>query len=127
MARTRGAVERPLRADEYTVRFATRDAETGWRDLVATARNAAVGAWEFLTATPTDEGKDCYRLVGDLGVVRIDGVDHPRWQYKPTRGGRIWYAVVSSSISRGSKGGAGVVLLEAVTTGHPNETIKNHR
>jgi hypothetical protein len=124
MAKSRGNLERPLKRAEFAIRFATRDAEKGWQDLLATARNATVDAWDFLTRTPTEQGAACYHLAGDLSVVRIAGREHDRWQYKPTSGGRIWYAVVPSA--KGSKE-PGVVLLERVVTGHPNETIKNHR
>ena len=37
--------------------------------------------------------------------------------------GRIWYAVIQP----GGGKSPGKVLLERVTTGHPNETIKQHR
>lgn len=117
-----GDVPRPSRSSEFRLRFATREAQKGWVDLCATARNAAVDAWEFLSKTPTEEGTRCYRLHGDLGVVRINGIDLCRWQFKPTSGGHIWYAVVSDAAKRG-----GVVLLERVTTGHPNETLGNFR
>jgi hypothetical protein len=65
MAKEEGGVARPLRKSEYVLRFASREAEKGWTDLVATALNAAVAAWEFLTRTPTaEDGRDCYRLAG---------------------------------------------------------------
>ena len=92
--------------------------------MVATSRNAAVAAWEFLTATPSEISDDCYRLRDILATVTIDGVAHQRWQYKPTAGGRIWYAVVPPT--KHSKA-PGLVLIERVMTGHPNETVKNHR
>jgi hypothetical protein len=117
-------VDRPLKRSEYRVRFASQEAAKGWRDLLATARNAAVDAWDFLTKTPAERGQRCYRLHGDLAVVIIHGQSHDRWQYKPTNGGRIWYAVIT-----GAKGAkvAGYVMLERVETGHPNETGKNFR
>lgn len=117
-------VERPLKISEHELLFATRDAQKGWTDLRATARDAAVDAWDFLTKTPELEGDKCYRLKGDLGVITIDGVDRAQWQYKPTSGGRIWYAAVPAA--KGSKDLAQVVLLRVVT-GHPNETVKQHR
>ncbi|MDR0416365.1 MAG: hypothetical protein LBH76_03435 [Propionibacteriaceae bacterium] len=105
------------------LRFATRDAQKGWADLVATAPNASVAAWEFLAETPTaEDGRVCYRLAGRLGRWRVDGQERDRWQCKPTGGGRIWYAVVPATGKI-----RGVVFLERVSTGHPNETIKRHR
>jgi hypothetical protein len=118
----RATVPRPLKAGEYSIAFVTREAAKGWQDLLATARNAATDAWDFLTKTPTEEGRACYRLHGDQAVVRVDGKPLQRWQYKPTKGGRIWYAVVTAG-----KGAAGSVLIERVFTGHPNETVKQFR
>ncbi|MDR1118723.1 MAG: hypothetical protein LBL01_05450 [Bifidobacteriaceae bacterium] len=111
-------VPRPGKAAEYAIEFATREAEKGWRDLVATARNAAADAWDFLTKTPLLQGRDCYPLMGDLAVVRVGAKPYQRWQYKPTRGGRIWYAVATGDMT---------VWVERVSTGHPNETVKRHR
>jgi hypothetical protein len=111
-----------LRRGEFVLRFATRDAEKGWRDLVATALGASVTAWEFLTQTPgAEDGRVCYRLTGKMGRFRAAGQDHDRWQYKPTSGGRIWYAVVPPAGRD-----PGVVLIERVSTGHPNQTVKTH-
>jgi hypothetical protein len=116
-------VPRPTRTSEYVISCATRQAQTGWRDLIATARGAAVTAWEFLTKTPTAESDRCYPLEGALSRVTIDGEDYVRWQYKPTSGARIWYAVIKTKSGKA----AGQVLLERVSTGHPVETLKNHR
>lgn len=119
-----GFVERPYRRSDHRIVFASKDAEKGWRDLVATAQNAAATAWEFLTAKPAQrDDSTCYPLKDDLGTVTIDGTAHTRWQYKPTSGGRIWYAVVPAA--KGEK--FGIVYLERVMTGHPNETVKNFR
>jgi hypothetical protein len=120
----RSDIQRPYRNSEYRIRPVSRDAEKGWRDLVATSRNAAVATWEFLTTTPTEQSDDCYRLRDALATVTIDGVAYDRWQYKPTAGGRIWYAVTPPNNKAKE---LGQVLLERVMTGHPNETLKNHR
>ncbi len=48
-----GEVARPRKKSEYRIVFAERSAEKGWRDLVATTRNAVTDAWDFLTKTPT--------------------------------------------------------------------------
>ena len=106
-------VERPPRRGEFELRFASKGAQKGWTDLVATQRNAMVEAWEFLTSTPLTATPQNYPLKGALGSVVRDGVAHARWQYKPTSQGdaRIWFYVVE-----------GVVYLEAVHTRHPNAT-----
>ncbi|MFD9550089.1 hypothetical protein ACFWBG_22030 [Nocardia salmonicida] len=117
------AVSRPLKKVEFEIRFATREAEKGWVDARATARNALVDAWDFLTRSPQERCDRCYPLRGDLNKVTIGGETFERWQYKITDGGRIWYAV-----ARDSSGG-GTVHLVLVTLGHPNETDsgKNYR
>ena len=117
-------VPRPYRKTDYRIRFTNREAAKGWRDLVATARNSAATAWDFLTVSPTERGTTCYPLSQDLEHVIIHGKAYVRWQYKPTNGGRIWYAVLPAD--KGDKL-AGIVAVERVTTGHPNETLKNHR
>ncbi len=124
MASKRGQpLTRPLKRAEYQIRCATREAEKGWQDLTATARNAAVEAWDFLTNTPRDSSERCHHLRGDLASVQIEGVTLERWQYEVTGGGRIWFAVGASPDRRT----AGVVFLVRVATGHPNETIKQFR
>ena len=77
---------------------------------MATARNAAAEAWDFLTKTPDHEGDRCYRLKGDQRIVRTDGQPHERMQYKPTGGGRIWYAIIRSA----TRSEPNLVLLERV-------------
>jgi hypothetical protein len=119
----RSPIKRPAKKTDFTIQPVTRAAEKGWMDLVATARNAAAEAWDFLTAHPTLEGGRCYQLKGAQAVVVIDGTSHQRWQYKPTGGGRIWYAVKPAA----KQGEDNLVLPERVTTGHPNETAKHFR
>lgn len=123
MSKHQQPVPRPLKRAEYEVRFATREAEKGWTDLLATSRNAAVDAWDFLTKTPEDRSPRCHPLKGNLAEMTIQGVTLTRWQYEVTGGGRIWYAVGGSA----DKKTAGTVFLERVMPGHPNETVKQHR
>lgn len=85
MAKREGTVPRPLRKTEYALRFATRQAEKGWTDLVATAVNAAVTVWEFWTQTPTaEDGRDCYRLAGQM-ARHITTADWARARHLLTR------------------------------------------
>ncbi|HET9876083.1 MAG TPA: hypothetical protein VFQ37_09990 [Mycobacterium sp.] len=123
MPKRQQPVPRPLKRAEYELRHATREAEKGWTDLLATARNAAVEAWDFLTKTPLDRCDRCHPLKGDLATVTVQGVTLSRWQYEVTRGGRIWYAVGGTV----DKHTAGTVFLVRVTTGHPNATVKQFR
>ncbi|NLE79928.1 MAG: hypothetical protein GX610_10180 [Rhodococcus sp.] len=119
MADKKRAVPRPLRKGEYEIRHASISAEKGWRDLVATQRNAMAQAWDHLTKTPDERDETrCYPLKGDLGSVTIKGVSYTRWQYKPTAAGsaRIWYVIVHIK-------GGGYVLIEDVHTHHPSQTL----
>ena len=106
-------VPRPLRKDEYQIRFINKSAEKGWNDLLATSRNSMVEAWEFLTHTPLTRTSTNYPLKCKLRVISRKGESYDRWQYKPTRKGsaRIWFYVDEQ-----------VVFLEQVHTNHPNET-----
>jgi hypothetical protein len=106
-------VERPTKKSEYQIRFASVNAQKGWRDLVATMRGPVVDAWEFLTRTPLAVTPTNYPLKDGLATISRAGVDHQRWQYKPTAKGTagIWFYVEEQ-----------VVYLEQVHTHHPNET-----
>lgn len=111
-------VDRPLKKAEYVIVFATRQAERGWRDCLATAKNATVDAWDRLTTTPCIEDRRCYKLKDNLAVGTYQGQSFQRYQYKITDSGRIWYFVDSTPSDKTR----GRVLLERCETGHPKET-----
>ncbi|WP_144711559.1 hypothetical protein [Curtobacterium pusillum] len=113
MGTRRADVVRPVRTTEYTIVFGTRGAEQGWRDLVATQRNAVVSAWERLAHDPVAEDLQCHALRGELGVVTHSGRDWVRRQYELKRGARLWFTVDEQRR---------VVTLIAVHTHHPNAT-----
>ena len=106
-------VARPTKRSEYSIEFASVQAQKGWMDLCATIRNPLADAWDFLTRTPLVETPSNYPLKGALGTVSRGGSTHQRWQHKPTLKGdaRIWFYVSGQ-----------VVYLEQVHTHHPNET-----
>lgn len=106
-------VPRPPKKAEYEIRFATAEAQKGWRDLVATIRNPMTEVWDVLTRSPLAKTPTCYPLKGELGMITRGGTTCQRWQYKPTTKGtaRIWYFVEGRT-----------VFLEQVHTSHPNET-----
>lgn len=106
-------VPRPQKKAEYELVFASKNAEKGWRDLVATHRNAMVDVWDFLTRTPLERGGTNYPLKGSLATVTRAGSPHDRWQHKPTgkSSARIWFWVEGQT-----------VFLEQVHTSHPSET-----
>lgn len=106
-------VPRPPKKSEYVLKFATKQAEKGWRDLVATIRNPMSETWDFLTRTPLTTTPANYPLEASLGSITRGGRTFQRWQHKPTVKGtaRVWFYVDGN-----------VVYLEQVHTAHPNET-----
>lgn len=121
MTRNRGTVPRPLKRAEYEIVHISRQAEEGWRDGLATHRNAVVDAWQRLTTEPTrEDGERVYRLKGDLALGAYQGETFDRYQYKLPGGGRIWYFVEKAHDKKAKT--AGRVLVEDVHTAHPNET-----
>lgn len=114
------AVPRPLRKTEYTLVFITSEASKGWTDCLATARNAAVDAWECLTKTPDHESERLYVLQADYATGVYCGVTYARYQYKLTNGARIWFFIERAR--KDDKKSAGRVLIERVTMSHPKQT-----
>lgn len=104
-------VVRPRKKVEYQICFATRQAQKGWTDLLATTRNAVVDAWDFLTRTPLASSESNHPMKGELATVTRDGRAHQRWQHELPGGARIWFYVED-----------GVVHLVDVHTHHPNQT-----
>lgn len=114
-------VRRPLKRAEYGIRFITRQAEKGWKDGLATYRNAIVDAWDRLSIEPAHEdGSRVYRLKADLARGTYQGQEFDRYQYKFPGGGRIWYFIDRGPDRLANV--AGFVLIEEVHTAHPNET-----
>lgn len=105
------AVPRPIKTAEFTIYFVTRDAQSGWRDVLATQRNAVVDAWDVLTRHPLDPTPINYQLKGELATVTRAGETHDRWQHKLSGGARIWFFVDGQT-----------VCLVDVHTRHPNQT-----
>ncbi len=93
--------------------FLGRSAEVGWRDLVATQRNAVVSAWERLSVDPLTEDLACHALRGELGRVVHSGRSWTRRQLELKRGARIWFTVDED---------ARLVQILEVHTHHPNQT-----
>lgn len=77
-------VTRPTKKSEYVLKYATKQSEKGWRDLVATIRNPMSETWDFLTRTPLTTTPTNYPLEGPLGVITRSGRTFQRWQHKPT-------------------------------------------
>lgn len=111
MTKGKSDVPRPLKRAEYTIHFATRQAEKGWTDLLGTTRNAVVDAWDFLTRTPRASSERNHQLKGQLATVEREGTAHERWQYELPGGARLWFYVEGRD-----------VWLVDVHTRHPNQT-----
>lgn len=107
-------VSRPAKKSEYVLKYATKQSEKGWRDLVATIRNPMSETWDFLTRTPLTTTPTNYPLEGSLAVITRGGRTFQRWQHKPTLKGtaRVWFYVDGRTVH-----------LEQVHTAHPNETM----
>lgn len=103
--------QRPLKRVEYSIEFASRQAEKGWQDLLATTRSAVVDAWDFLTRTPLESSVRNHTMRGELAKVVREGRAHDRWQHELPGGARIWFYVDE-----------GTVYLVDVFTAHPNQT-----
>lgn len=112
-------VPRPRRHSEFVLVFITREAEKGWRDCLAVARNAVVEAWDCLTSAPDVESQRLYRLKADYATGVYNGHRYHRYQYKITNGGRLWYFIQRTPENKRL---AGRVLLERCEPGHPKET-----
>lgn len=110
MSKRDQAVPRPTKKAEFTIVFATREAQLGWRDVLATQRNAVADAWDFLTRHPDARTPTNYQLKGDLATVTHAGSTHARWQYKLAGGARIWFYVDGQTVH-----------LIDVHARHPNE------
>lgn len=121
MSKRGSAVPRPLKRTEWEIVFATRDAEKGWTDLLATARNATIDAWNTLTSEPLTETPRLYQLKALYAYGTYEGRTYARYQYKVTDGGRIWFFVEPAPKGAKTKT-AGRVLLERCEPGHPKET-----
>jgi hypothetical protein len=113
VAKESAGVPRPNKKTDFVLIFATKQAERGWRDLVATERNALADAWETLTKLPETQSELCSTLMGDLQHVIRDGESRTMWQLKLNKrsGSRIWYYVSGQTVH-----------IERVFTSHPNAT-----
>jgi hypothetical protein len=107
-------IARPTKRTEFQIVAESSQAEKGWRDINATARNALADAWDSLTQNPLRNDGICHPLKGRLGVINVGGVSHTQRQFELTGGARIWYYVTD--------GTPGVVHVVNVHTHHPNAT-----
>lgn len=64
-------VARPVKRTEFTICLPARQAQDGWRDVLATQRNAVVDAWDFLTRHPLEATASNYPLKGGTGIRQV--------------------------------------------------------
>lgn len=100
---------------EFAIRYATKDAATGWRDLCKQAPGNALLAWEWMRADPaphppTDRH---HQLKHKLATGVYQGQTLPQWQIEVTRGGRIWYLFDTKKRT---------CWLKEIHIGHPKAT-----
>ncbi|WP_129786683.1 hypothetical protein [Promicromonospora panici] len=105
------SVPRPVKKNEYTIVFASKQAQKGWLDVAATKRRVGL-----LTRTPHASSPTCHQLKFELATVERAGRMHDRWQCELPGGARIWFYVTKVEPT------AGVVHILDVHTHHPNET-----
>lgn len=109
----KGAVPRPVKSTEFAIEFGSREAAKGWRDLLATQKNALADAWTRLATDPLSDDQRCHALKGRLARIDRAGQSHAQRQIELARGARIWFYVDTAR--------AAVVLVQ-VFTAHPNAT-----
>ena len=97
----------------WVLRFASRAAEVGWKNVVAQARGNAAEAWEHITRNPRRTTERQHRRKGQLASGRYQGRWMEQWQYEVTSGGRLWYLVDAA---------AKTLWLVHAGTGHPKVT-----
>jgi hypothetical protein len=82
----------PPVGDEWSVRFGTAEAATGWEDLCIRAPAKTREAYELIRVNPRpSEDALHYRLRGDLGTRVLAGKALEQWQVKVGGSARIWY------------------------------------
>ena len=109
------AVSRPKRKSDWTLVYADRAAEKGWRDLCAIQPGPCRTLYDRLEADPAavDNPERQHQLKGSLGAVMVDGRTLTQWQYELGNGARVWYAVDPDRRT---------VHHTRSATAHPNET-----
>lgn len=105
----------PPGTGEYVIRYDSRKAVEGWRELGRQAPGNTYRAWLVMRTSPAPgvPTERHARLKGSLAVVLFRGEALPQWQYEVTGGGRIWYLVDERRR---------IVWLVRADTGHPKET-----
>jgi hypothetical protein len=115
MSAKRGdAVPPPALGNEWEIKFGSREAASGWQELVNKASGNARRAWELMRTRPGCDVDDRHhQLKGDLATGTHGGRVLPQWQFEVTGGGRIWYLI---------DGANHTIWLQYVSLRHPKDT-----
>jgi len=97
----------------WEFRFGDRQAEVGWRSVVAHAPANAATAWGQIVRNPRAFSEHQHQLKGKLRTGTYRGRTLEQWQYEVTGGGRLWYLIDDE---------AETVWLIHAGTGHPKAT-----
>ncbi|WP_129843033.1 hypothetical protein [Streptomyces sp. RFCAC02] len=105
----------PPVAGEFDVRFATKDAVSGWQDLCRQAPGNTRRAWDEMRTNPAPfpPTERHHRLRFDLASAVHQGRELPQWQLEVTGGGRVWYLFDQEKR---------VCWLKLAKVGHPRKT-----
>lgn len=105
----------PARPGEWTLVFADSAVAKGWEQLSKQYPGPLRSAWEILIPDPRSGAPPnrMHRLKADLKTRIVGGVEHERWQYEITGGGRIWYCIDDRRTT---------LHLTYAGTGHPSRT-----
>lgn len=77
---------------EWSVRFGTSEAASGWEQLWDRAAAKTREAFEMMRDNPRPpQDDDHYRLKGALGTRSLGGKDLEQWQVKVGGSARVWY------------------------------------
>ncbi|WP_089117079.1 hypothetical protein [Streptomyces sp. SS07] len=100
---------------EYAVRFACKEAVTGWRELGKQAAGNTRKAWEAMRTDPAPSPATTrhHQLKADYAFGVYDRRTLPQWQIEVTGGGRVWYLFDEKNKT---------CWLKKAEVGHPRET-----
>jgi hypothetical protein len=97
----------------WVLRFENRQAEVGWKNVVAQAPGNAAEAWESIVGDPRRRTQRQHRLKGSLQSNSYKGRLLEQWQYEVTSGGRLWYLIDDADKT---------IWLVMASTRHPKAT-----
>lgn len=109
------SVAPPPGKGEYDIRYATKEAVTGWRDLCKQAPGNTLRAWEWMRSNPAPHPETTrhHRLKREYASGVYQGRELPQWQIEVTGGGRVWYLLDEENKT---------CWVKLARTGHPRQT-----